>query len=153
MPTHILFALLWVCFTVFASLTFSWHKNLQCYFSLSFYLINFKHRHNDYFVSRYYAMTFLRFLNCPYGFIQNLLDHYVDLCLINSVHVWWSPMNGILALCNRHHDRLSVFEHPLHLIIKIHIYGSSHTKLGQWLILRVVVFEHILSIFIFFSPP
>ena len=33
------------------------------------------------------------------------------------------------------------------------IYGSSHTKLGQWLILRVVVFEHILSIFIFISPP
>ena len=32
-------------------------------------------------------------------------------------------------------------------------YGSSHTKLGQWLILRVVVFEHILSIFIFISPP
>ena len=29
------------------------------------------------------------------------------------------------------------------------LYGSSHTKLGQWLILRVVVFEHILSIFIF----
>ena len=33
------------------------------------------------------------------------------------------------------------------------IYGSSHTKLGQWLILRVVVFEHILSIFIIISPP
>ena len=29
--------------------------------------------------------------------------------------------------------------------------GSGHTKLGQWLILRVVVFEHILSIFIFIS--
>ena len=29
------------------------------------------------------------------------------------------------------------------------LYESSHTKLGQWLILRVVVLEHILSIIIF----
>ena len=31
--------------------------------------------------------------------------------------------------------------------------GSGNTKLGQWLILRVVMCELILSIFIFISPP
>ena len=28
-------------------------------------------------------------------------------------------------------------------------YGSSHTKLGRWLILRVVVFEDIVSIYLY----
>ena len=38
-------------------------------------------------------------------------------------------------------------------LVDVVFYGSSHTKLGQWPILRIIVFEHILSLFIFISPP
>ena len=36
---------------------------------------------------------------------------------------------------------------------RVEIYMGLVTLLGQWLILRVVLFEHILSIFVFISLP
>ena len=78
--------------------------------------------------------------------------------------IW--PLNGL----NRSQKaeikklKLMIFFHPrvvpygvpqgIHpgAIAFFNIYGSSHTKLCQWLILRVVVFEHILSIFISIAP-
>ena len=71
----------------------------------------------------------LRNHSCSSCFIQDFRDHYVDQCRFNDVHVGWSPMKGIIhksigAFCQMRHDRLSPFEHPLHLIIKIHIFSN-----------------------------
>ena len=54
------------------------------YFSVSFYEIDFKHWHNDSYVLKFYAMTFLGIHSFSSEFIQDFLDHYVDRC---NVHV------------------------------------------------------------------
>ena len=51
---------------------------LVCYFALSFHPIDFTPWHNDPYVLRCYAMTFLRIPSCSSGFIQDFLDHYID---------------------------------------------------------------------------
>ena len=61
------------------------------YFSLSFYPIDFKPWHNDPYVLERCAMTFLSHKSCSSGFIQDFLDHYVDQCWYNDVHVGRSP--------------------------------------------------------------
>ena len=63
-----------------------------------------------------------------------------DICFAYIVH--FPPQAQTVFLISE------VFILQTLLKCSINRYGSSHTKLGQWLILRVVVFEHILLIFI-----
>ena len=58
---------------------------------------------------------------CSSGCILDFLDHYVDQCWYIDVHGGRSPLmilgqSNIEAHCQRRHDRLACFEHPLHLI-------------------------------------
>ena len=57
------------------------------YVCLSFYLIDIKPWHNDPKVLKFSARTFLGIHSCSSGFIQDFLDHYVDQCRFNDVHV------------------------------------------------------------------
>ena len=58
-------------------------------------------------------MTFKKNHSCSSGFIRDFLDHYVDRCRFNDVHVGESPIHWILdqsigAFCFRrlHADTL-----------------------------------------------
>ena len=70
----------------------------RVYFSLSFYPIDFKPWHNELgfgevYFSKSFSKTFLSHTSCSSGFIQDFLNHYVDQCRFNYVHVGRSPMN------------------------------------------------------------
>ena len=82
-------------------------SNFDRLFLLGFF---FKPWLNDSYVLKFSAMTFLRIHSCSSGFIQDFLDHYVDQCRLNDVHV---NDQSIGSLCQS-------FEHMLHLIIEIH---------------------------------
>ena len=87
--------------------------NLIGYFSFGFYPIDFKPWHNDSYVLKFTAMTFLGIHSCSPGFIQDFPDQYVDQCRFNDVHVGWLVNRGH---CQWQHNRLAPFEHSLHLI-------------------------------------
>ena len=77
-------------------LSFVWISTLllfyvEGYFSLSFYLIDFKPWHDDPWVLGRCSMTFLSHRSCLSGFIQNFLKHYVDQCWFNVVNVGRNP--------------------------------------------------------------
>ena len=50
---------------------------LMCYFSLSFYPIDFEPLHDDPQICRFLAMNHIRIPSCFSGFIQDSLDHQV----------------------------------------------------------------------------
>ena len=75
-----------------------------------------------------FMLWFWRILSWSSGLIQHFLDHYVDRCRFNDVHVGWSPIHWILdqligAFCYRrlHTYNLSA---PLHKIIEIHLFST-----------------------------
>ena len=73
-----------------------------------------------------------------------------------SAILFWSNVVKIVAPAMSSHlwnTGKVTFQDRKLLILGSFVYGSSHTKLGQLLILRVVVCEYILSILIFISPP
>ena len=62
-------------------------QKLECYFPLRFNPISFKPWHNDPYVLGRCVITFKRIPSCSSRFIQDFMDHYVDRCRFNDVHV------------------------------------------------------------------
>ena len=85
--------------------------------------------------------------------LQKMLDYIHSWCRKWRLRVNTNKSKIMHFRPNRRQRTQFLFKMGNINLDMVTVYRSNPTKLGRWQILGVVVFEHILLIFIFISPP